>query len=344
MSYIIEYGDALQERQAILDLWEKGFGPGLEDRFLWMYEQNPRGVPDTWFLREKEGGVVGAVSLCRVQFSYRDTLVQVGQPMDFIIDQGHRSLGPALHMQKQLILDMHSKGYDVLYGFPNQKSRMVQKRAGFVEVGCFARWRLRLRSEEAIYRRVGNRLIAKAVSYAIDSGAGLRQSLFRRELPAGFSVSIAETMPENFDLRVRLDCDPSVMMRIRDRAYLQWRFFEHTAMQNKILLLEDGATIHGYIVYSVTAGRCTVLDFAAQSGSLLRILFMELVWKMRSESALSIAVSYLGQEQVTESLHTIGFNKEESAEHIVVALGNNMRDQPLLDVKSWHFTVGDRDV
>lgn len=344
MAYTVEEGDALQERQTILDLWEQGFGGGLEERFTWMYENNPQGVPDTWFLRETDGNIVGSVSLCRMQFSFKGASVRVGQPMDFVIDKGHRSLGPAMSMQRRLIADMQEKGYDLLYGFPNKKSRMVQKRSGFREIGCFSHWRMRLRSESTIRRRLDSKLLARTAGYAVDKGAGLKEALIWRKLPSGYTCQCASEVPLDFDQRCYNRGDFSIMMGGRSRAYLQWRFFQHPLIQNQICILQEGAAVHGYIIYNIEAGRVTVLDFLAFGGSLFLSLLREFVRKMRRAGALSITVNYMGPKNIVDVLRSVGFKEKAEEEYFLVALGQTFQSEHLLEPESWYITTGDRDV
>ena len=50
---------------------------------------------------------------------------------DFGIDKQYRTVGPALKMQKAGIAGCEDGRLDVLYGYPNEKSEPVQRRAGF---------------------------------------------------------------------------------------------------------------------------------------------------------------------------------------------------------------------
>lgn len=344
MGYKVEEGDALRDREAILQLWDRNFGHRHEDRFAWMYEQNPTGVPDTWFLLDTSGEKVGAVSVCKRKFILQGVEATAGQAIDFVIDQEHRSLGPALKMQRLLIAEMPRKGWQFLYGFPNDKSLMVQERAGFVRLDRFPHWRIVLRSGQGLERRFNNVILAKAASYLVDVGLRMRYDYLGPKLPTGLTVRTSTEIPPGFGGTGQVIQVSQRAVGDRCREYLEWRFFQHQATPYNLFTLEERGDLNGYVIYTMQEGRVTISDFLAVSPARLRLLLVEFMRKMWQDKALSIVIHFLGSGEWASVLQSLGFSEKAIKDYIVMAMNPALQGDALLLPDAWHITHADRDV
>src|SRR5579872_65882 len=102
MTVVTRPVDIETEREELLDILTRNLG-GLAHakRFEWLHRCHPAGKGWTWFAYEKESGQkVGTASLFPRAMWIADKIAICGQVGDFAVEKGHRSLGPALLLQR----------------------------------------------------------------------------------------------------------------------------------------------------------------------------------------------------------------------------------------------------
>src|SRR5437867_1951156 len=134
-----------EHREDLFRLWRRNFkGPWMDDcavrRAAWLYRENPFGPTRTWLAVETwRDQAVGCGSLMPLHRCIGGRVVKVGVPIDFAVDQVHRTVGEKtaayLHWRYLAFGEM---GYQVFSLF----HRADQRLAGFVvfcrmETGIF---------------------------------------------------------------------------------------------------------------------------------------------------------------------------------------------------------------
>lgn len=345
MQYMVEEGDAIQDRQVIFALWERNFGDRQKGRFNWMYENNPHGVPDVWLLRDLTGQVVGVAGVGRRRFHFHGHTYVAGQPMDFVIDKKHRSLGPALLIQRTIIDNMDRKNYSFLYAFPNDKSKMVQKRAGYTQLGHLSRHRIVLKSEQSIKRRIyNNTRIIKLASCLLDTWYRVKNEFFDSRVPNNIVCHNSELLEGDLEGLWQSVTDKNVMIGERSREYLDWRFFQHPNVHYMFFFIVQGANLLGYAIYSFKEGLVNIVDFFTRDKKMLYYLFSKFIKRMIQENAISITLNSFGAKDTLSILSTFGFAERTSGECILLALQEVLPVTELLQPEGWYLTIADRDV
>src|SRR5690606_30209916 len=93
----------------------------------------------------------------------------------FAVDARHRSLGPALMLQRALI-DSARGRFDLLYGLPRPNAVAVSRRAGFNMLGTLVRHARVLRLGAYLGRRLPG-LVASSVGAVVDMGDRVRRAV-----------------------------------------------------------------------------------------------------------------------------------------------------------------------
>lgn len=148
------------ERDRVLAVWEGTLGERgrMIAKFSWFYENSPTGVPLALLLEwrsspEAPPVVIGVATAGRRRFQRGNQLLAAGVLVDMAVRAEHRTLGPALQLQKGLLAE-GLRNVDFLYGFPNPKAAPVFQRAGYKRLGAMRRHVRVLRASGYLSRRM----------------------------------------------------------------------------------------------------------------------------------------------------------------------------------------------
>jgi len=140
MSYqtqTIEEVDSPATRERILELFRANRIPDPEERYAWLYRSKSYG--DKLYTRVllHQDRIVGISTLMRVDHAG----LSLGCLVNLIVDEEHRTLGPALILEKQLLsLGCELLQPDLLITNPNRKADILPRRLGFQRIGQFTRY------------------------------------------------------------------------------------------------------------------------------------------------------------------------------------------------------------
>ncbi|WP_165967412.1 hypothetical protein [Luteimonas aestuarii] len=237
-AYTVSSADVVAERETALAVWHGSLGDGrrMPAKYDWFYLGNPDGMPMLALLHHRDGGPpVGAVAAGQRRMQWRGAPIRAGLMVDFAVDAGHRSLGPALVLQRQAIR-LALEQAEVLYAFPNERAAPVYQRAGYRHAGDAVRHARVVHYGRYLARHLPRALAAVAgAALSLVDGPHLRWSA--RGLYATWSDRAIDEMDALWQGSARGDG----LLTVRDTAYLRWRFDRNPLVRTRYLLLRDRA-------------------------------------------------------------------------------------------------------
>ena len=308
--YTTHVADVARDREIVLGIWRGNLGrpERIEAKYDWFYSGCPGGAPLVVLLRhEPSGAFVGVASagLRRMQVGGRE--IRAGVLVDMAVDQQHRSLGPALILQRA-VLAAAAERFDAVYGFPNPKAAPVFGRVGYAKIGDSVRHVRVLRSRSYLARRMPSWL-AWPLGALLDVTWRLR---------VRWSGGSTRGCRGQWLARVdrRLEAVPSGAAPVRgpvsprDGALLRWRFDEEPAGGLRYLAVEDaGGAPFAYFACKADDQVLHVRDFwlrswepadvAAAAGVLGR--------EARRAGHASISAEMLAPDRLFEGWRAAGF-------------------------------------
>jgi len=298
MTYRVSPSDPVADHETILDLWRRNLPGANATRFAWLYEEGPT----VGLVLRSDEEPIGSAGLMRRTLRAFGRRQEVVQAVDLNVDRQHRTIGPALALQRAVIDMAHQSGWPLIYGFPNPKSEAVLRRAGYREMGCLGRWIKPLSA-----RRLSGRLPR---GLALAAGFGLR--LVAREnfcrVPAGLRVERIGRFDERFDHLFEAAADRLPIVGYRTADYLNWRYPRRAPSRHHVLgLLDQSDRLHAYAVWGWRRGTASIGDLLADEPGHLEILLADLLRHLRRRHTDSVVVSYLGHPEVPQVLHRLGF-------------------------------------
>ena len=286
------------------------------ERFHWMYRQNPAGSAWSWLAYETgTREMVGVASLCPQMVWIEGEIRRCGQVRDFAIDVGHRSLGPAILLQRATFGPVDDGILSFCYDCPPDHRGMSTFRRMGIKPSCqMQRYARILRLDRKVSSILGNSMQGKAVGAMANclmrvlSGA----RFLTRSKTAGIQISVHKTrFGEEFS---ELDQRLARMDTIRGRRAaedLNWRYRDNPIQPYRVLTAHRHGELQAYLVYNTFGQDAYIIDLFGDS---LRETGTQL---------LEAAVSNLLKEEI-QTLHWV-VNRDDDSSVLARAAGFSLR-------------------
>ncbi len=347
MSYTIVEADIKNNKDDILGLMNRNLSKHSEEWYAWKYENCPSGSARCWLVKdENSGNFIGTGALFARKFSINYKQFYAGLVGDFAIDKNHRSLVPALKLQKHILVNSEKAGFDFIYGIPNELSVAVLLKAGYVEMGKLERFVKLIRTEYKLKTYIKNLITLNIVSVLCNFILRFvsREEFIRR--PVGYDIKIADS----FDIEVdRLLEKAKIQFKnssIKNSIFLNWRYYQTQENNFKIMFLvfENKESV-GYVVFSKKERIYYIEDvFFVDDGKSLDLLISEFIRYARKQGIDSVSLNMFGNSRVKNKLAKFGFILRETGNKVVVYSNNPLVKPHLLNRDNWFFLNGDNDV
>lgn len=316
MTYETRSGDAVADRDLVLDLWQGALEGVLSRRqkYLLHYQQCPWGAPDIELL-ENDGQAVGVAAVQPRSMHRYGEEVKTGLLIDFAVSPAHRSVGPALKLQKSLLARCEER-YDLIYGMPNANARALSRRAGMQEVGSIVRMVRVLRYSRYI-RSYLPEMFASLAGRVLDASISLAGSL--RRVYHGQMVATWSDMPvAEIDAlwKEQTDAHGDCLIAPRDNLRLGWRLAPTATRRTRYLLLRDvrSGRLAGWFACQRFAETLKVMDYWAPGAArgTNRALLDALAAAAAAVGCASVTIELSAPEVVLQSWMAAGFVARES--------------------------------
>jgi hypothetical protein len=347
MPYSVCELDLEQNKRDVPRIWKQSGFDVPEAKYLWMYKQNPFGPAIGWLVRDSNGRAVGSVALfprrMRVNGEHRSAAV-VG---DFVITKEHRTLGPALMLQRAVVEGKAKHKFDFIYGVPNRQAEAVLQRAGYRLVGATIRMTRPFRSHYYLRRKISSSIIVNTLSGAVDPILHWTAKEVRQGRSKGFCLEELSDFDERFDDFWTRISYPQAIAGERNSAYLRWRYLHCPHKKYQIHALTDSSTqqILGYLTsYAAREGVFIAELGAVERPGVMDCLLSEFLRLQRQQKADSVSISYFGSKRLVEKLRKYGFSIRGTEANLFVLAGPDARGaDKLLDPYNWSLFEGDTD-
>jgi hypothetical protein len=345
-AYSTARADLVEDRGRILDVWMRNRPHFSEQRYDWIYGDRSR-ESAMWLLRAADGATAGASALIHRQIREGGALYPFGQAVDLVVDAAHRTVGPALALQRAVTGSCASLGLSGIYAFPNARSEAVMLRSGYTSLGAIDRFTKPLRSAYKIDEVLPTPLLARTASFLVDAALRMVPTDWAHRRRAGSQGATVDAFGEAFDQLWSASCLPDgLRLGERDARYLTWRFRGFPQKDYRIFVVrsEEGPIL-GYAVWYVSKGIANIADlFALDQGAMSDFLTV-FVPHVRREPVHALSFAFLGPAWLGSILASFGFfHRHEDAKIIVFVPPGGEHTDRFTSRNGWYLTEADRDV
>jgi hypothetical protein len=344
--YRVERGDPVADRDRILRLWEHcGFesGGGAAARYDWFYLDNPcgRGRVYLLFCGDELVGALGAGSR-QMARGPAEPMLRAAILVDFVVDPAHRSMFPALQLQR-VAREHELCDAQVVYGLPDVKAAPVFRRLGSA-AQLASGSHVRVLRSEGFMRRKLPRITAPALRllcWVVDRARlvapwtlcrlrGLR-SEWRQDFPEGIE-----------EFWRRAGTLANLATGVRHREFLEWRFRQTAEHPWMVLSVTDRrGRLEAYFVCRREGVDLHVFDMLLADRRTRAASLLALSLAAWNSGATSVRVVFGGCERMQRTLFRSGFLLREQRPCFVIQPPD--ADAGLLP-REWWLTRADEDV
>jgi hypothetical protein len=352
MSYQIERTQGPAAEHTLIRLWNDNLNMRGDPRhkFEWYYRDNPTGPATAFLLRHDPGdgsepAVVGSCGVGTRHVFVDGRKLTAALFADFTVDKAHRTLMPALMLQRALC-EFATASHDLAYAFPNDAAVGIFNRIGLKTVGRARRYVKILRSRAVLEQAIGNRAVATAAAVVADAALSGRDRL--RSLGGSYRFEWLADPDERFD-RLWNDVRPNwKIIGERSAAFLKWRFTRRVGLPGRIAALVDRSDGHigAYAaVVEKDPGDALIADFLALSNAHLTRLLRRLGPALAAEGCTRAVTYFLGPPAIDAALTQAGFQFRNDAKFVIAGAreGAQPDTERLARAGDWYITEADRD-
>lgn len=361
--------DALVE-STVLPLWLKGMSDvaivnHVDERFKWLYDRNPTGRALSWVVVDRQSQeALGSCSVVPHRMHIHGLAVCAGLLVDFIVDPKARTAGPAIALQRGIADQSAAHGFDLLFGYPNQKAWPILARAGYKAFGGTRLWaRSLLADPPRVERWIESRLrsilpgtlartlatrVAWPAAWIFQAGSLLVETahLTRHRDLAGHLQRFCGDAPQ-------LERPSHTELRTDDSPeYLRWRFATHPTHDYRLFGLHDGSDCVAWAVIRIYADSAEIqaVQWTRDRADLPAALWWHLAHAVRKEGIPILSVNLAGSAQVENTLsESLFVDRHEDRKVILRAVNPDtatlLDSLPLLAAGgNWQLYAGTLDI
>lgn len=294
-------------------------------------------------LRDQAGTAVGCVGLGARRFFVRGQPYRVADIVDLAVDKAHRTLFPALALQRAARAIYAKPPFAFAYGLPGKEARSVLLRVGGKEVGQPRRYACALRHGPYLERTLPALVPHRPLGKLLDLGSlGLRRVF---HAPARhLRLHWTHEIDERFDHLWRRAHPHYTIIGERSAAFLRWRFAAAPLVGHFAVLSDaSGGTYRAYAAVVDEGSVARIADIFGEPsmlGSLLDALLPQLYRRGYSAVSLRLLCSAALGQILTRSAFRL---RETGPETLVADIGQS-RLQDVFISDNWHLTDADADV
>jgi len=350
MKYSVIQPEVRSAHDSVVGLWPANQPTAQPSRYPWYYLDNPLG-PGTVFQLTRENvthapTLVGWTGFGPRRIWHAGESLSAVDHADFVVSRGHRSLLPALTLQRRAT-EYAAAIADVAYGFPNEHAIGIFQRLGYKPLGRMGRFVKVLRRAAYIGRKIPVPFLPSIAGSALDIWAGLPERLAVRRIRAVADVQWVERFDERFDAFAARVGNQYRLIGHRDAAFLHWRFRPDQVGRPLIaaVLDRDSKELRAYaVVIEKEPGVAQFGDFLAGSAQDLGILLDAIVPVLRARGFSSVTALFLGAPWVGQVLQAHGFAFRGAPRVVTIRANPNRVDSStILQADNWYMTPADRD-
>jgi hypothetical protein len=351
--YYVEMAELERDQEEILALWDRN-KVNIHDParlFSWAYKNNPAGRGRIWLLKQASSRTaVGTVGIILRRMKIGESVRIVGRAAGLAVDKAHRSLGPALLLQKAMLNEVGKSDLSLVYTLAPPAASPLFQRLNYSNLGAMDCRRKIVGSSIFVKNCLPGLpgFALKLVSRFLDLGiqAGSRETWSR---PGKATMAHIHDFDSRFDdLWSRAALNYSFTTE-RTSTFLRWRFSANPEPWNYVcdaLCTENGG-LRGYAIYYIDDHRVAhVIDmFAEDQEDAIFALVVGLARRWRSLGVIYAYLSAIGAERFFNLLNRAGFSKwraPEPAPYKLFISPSDAMSQHSYPLKlDWGFSMAD---
>jgi hypothetical protein len=340
---VVRSADCESDSAPLLKLLQEQLSPSTDQRrFDWLYKLCPFGEARVWVAMDPDSGkLAGAAAAFPRRIRIGDR-IELGCVFgDFCVSPEHRSLGPAIQLQRKCLDSVMNGEFAAAYDLPSASMVAVYRRLGAAPGGQLVRMTKLLRSNARIATKIKPRLVADGLSVVVNAVLSLKRGSLQSRTGATLQKHTGRFGSEFTELALRIGSRLGNCVE-RSAEYLNWRYVDHPQQQYEVLTAHRHGLLEGYLIFQIRGTDANVVDWFGDPADLRADLVRGLIATLRSREAEAIHVPVLSSHSVSDELMALGFRPRESSPVVFVEPMLGHADSTQTNT-AWLLLDGDRE-
>ncbi len=316
MGYSIHKADIEKDKHEILKFWRENHTKALDKKYAWIYEGNPAGKAIVWILKDEVSQQIAGMAVIFLRiYSVCGIDMLAGVNGDFLVSKTHRTLGPAMMIQRSIMSSVDNGDVDFIYGFPNKNAEPVTKRIGFQCLGETIRLVKILKTTPFLMKMRLPGWLVKVTAPLLDLALKIVFIDTWTVRNKGYVCREIHEADDGFNQFWR---DLKSLYKVvgdRSATVITWKYLSDPDDDNKIFAVYDKniPKLNGYIVYRFDENSVEIRDLVfSEDRKALNALIANFVMHVSSSSPMSITIAMLGNDHIVGTLRRFGFAQGKS--------------------------------
>lgn len=335
------------DEENILKLRKICFGRADRDKWIWQFKYSPFG--SIMMVAEHKGQIIGFFSRLSVKMKVEDKVVMGSIACDAMVHPDFRHKGLYHRLSKVSWEEAKKEGHAISYGIANKITYKHRHKETFAicRIPILVKF---FDSYEEIKKHVVNQFLAKILSI-------FANSIFRIFYSAKACPSFRNlTLNEITKFEDRINSFWKEALRtfkiavVRNKEYLNWRYFQRPNSNFTVLLAEEGKKLLGYIVFSaektLDSKRGCITDIVTHPDhpEIIQFLISEAIHRLRKEKVGLTVCWMMKNNPYYKVLRENGFIRYFRRGGIVArADPSKISEMIIKDPNNWYLTLGDSE-
>jgi hypothetical protein len=292
-------------------------GADQEAHFRWRHECNPAGPGWSWILRDGDGGsVVAMASLFPRKMYLAGKAMLCGRVGEFVIDATHRSLGPAVLLQRATFGPVNSGELALCYDCPPHERGMSTFLRLGMQPNCeIFRYAFPLRSDEFVTKKLGTGVWTKPVAAATNLFLGMRVRPQRPEPEISFFEQVFDDEFSRLDANLS---DATMIRASRSADELNWSYRSHPVWKFRTLVARRAGELQAFLAYMVLSTRASVVDLFGRDLPEVGLTLLQALIEICHREKMAAVEGYCSEESDLAPLFKrAGFRRRERGARVV---------------------------
>lgn len=295
-----------------------------QNRFRWLYLENPFGLAGAWIACDGDGAPVGMAAVFPRQMYHGDGVVPGCVLGDFCLSPQYRTVGPALQLQRACLGSARSRAFAVAYDFPSATMLGIYRHLGISPIGQSVRLAKTLRVDRKIASRLPVPVLSRPLAAAMNFALTLADQPSSGEAGLDFRLQDAPCTTEYSKLAAQIGSSFGICT-VRSAEYLNWRYWQHPRTRYEFLTARRQTELLTYCAFTVSDGNATVVElFGNMDVDVVTRLLGELAKLLRVRGLATISLPVLSSDLRLGLLRKLGFRARESVPVVGFAGGSTL--------------------
>jgi len=343
--YSVVEADINRDRDRIISLLKGDNRFISEEIYNWKYLNYPYEIPRAWLLIHNETDeVVGSGSIFPRKFYINDKMINVLTLADLVVQVKHRTLFPALKLEKEIIKQFNNTDYDFIYTYSNPSTNPVYTHLGYQKIGDYRQYVKLLTIKNFPKKYLSKVFKYRILQVVLDFFLKIfsQERFYKRK--GNLTINIQSDFNEKFDEFYELLKEQHVIISDRNKKFLSWRYTNYPEHEFQVFNILDKDSLLGYVIFTSKNNTYYIDDFVYRT-NFVDTLFSEFILYARDKGKAAVELRFMGNPHFVKKLKKMNFlSLKEKNREIMIYLRKNYDDKNIFSISNWHFLTHDKNV